>query len=95
MLRRVRPIAWSWYQRAVASCCKRVGADAGLAGDEPVFGVAVVFGGGLGAVEVGGGADVRYVVAAAVEGVVDGEEMLGGEVVDPVGSGWARRSGLR
>ena len=63
---------------------ERVGADAGLAGDEPVFGVAVVFGGGLGAVKMGGGADVGDVVAAAMEGVVDGKEVLCGEVVDPL-----------
>ena len=40
--------------------------------------------GGLGAVKVGGSADVGHVVAAAVEGVVDGEEVFGGEVVDPI-----------
>ncbi len=62
---------------------KRIGADAGLAGDEPVIGVAIVFGGGLGSVEVGGGADVGDVVAASVERVVDGQEVLSGEIVDP------------
>ncbi len=61
-----------------------IGADAGFAGHEPVFGVAVVFGGDFGAVDVDDGADVGDVVAAAVEGVVDGEKMLGGEVVDPL-----------
>ncbi len=77
---------------------KRVGADAGLAGDEPVFGVAIVFGGGLGAVKVGGGADVGHVVAAAVEGVVDGKEVFCGEVIDPAdlegfaGAGFDERS---
>ena len=60
-----------------------VGAGAGGAGDEPVFGVAVVFAGGFGAVEVDAGADVGDVVAAAVQGVVDGQEVLGGELVDP------------
>ncbi len=58
-------------------------AGAGGAGDEPVLGVAVVLGGGFGAVEVDAGADVGEVVAAAVEGEVDGQEVLGGEVVDP------------
>ena len=61
-----------------------VGAGAGFAGDEPVFGVAVVVGGSL--------APWRWVMvrtsgmsaAAAVEGVVDGQEVLGGEVVDPL-----------
>ncbi len=62
---------------------KRVGAGAGVAGGEPVLGVAVVFGGGLGAVQMGGGADLGDAGAAAVERAVDGEEVFGGQVVDP------------
>jgi hypothetical protein len=58
-------------------------AGAGFAGGEPVFGVAVVFRGDLGAVHVGDGADFRDVGSAAVQGVVDGEKVFGGEVVDP------------
>jgi hypothetical protein len=60
-----------------------VGAGARLAGGEPVFWVAVVGRRDLGAVEVGDGADVGDVGAAAVEGVVDGEEVCCGKVVDP------------
>src|ERR1700722_19125957 len=60
-----------------------VGAGARVAGGEPVLGVAVVGRRDLGAVEVGDGADVGDVGAAAVEGVVDGEEVPCGEVVDP------------
>jgi hypothetical protein len=62
---------------------KGIGADAGLAGDEPVVGLAVVFGGGSAAVEMDAGADVGDVAAAAVEGVVNGKEVLGGETIDP------------
>ena len=40
---------------------ERVGAGAGFTGDEPVFGVAVVFGGDLGAVKMGDGADLGEV----------------------------------
>jgi hypothetical protein len=59
-------------------------ADAGFAGNEPVFGVSIVFGGDLGTVDVDDGADVGDVVTAAVEGVVDGEKVLRGKVVDPL-----------
>jgi len=62
---------------------ERVSTDAGLAGDKPIFGVTVVFGGGPGAVKVSGGADIGHVVATAMKGVVDGQEVFGGEVVDP------------
>jgi hypothetical protein len=71
----------------IPECCgvllKRVGADARVTGGKPVFGVAVVFGGGLGSMEVCGGADVGDAGATAMEGVVDGEEVFRGEVVDP------------
>jgi len=60
-----------------------VGADARFAGDEPVFGISVVFRGDLGAVDVDAGANVGDVAAGAVEGVVYREEMLRREVVDP------------
>jgi hypothetical protein len=59
-------------------------ADAAFARDEPVVGVAIVFGGSFGSVDVGDGADVGHVAAAAVKGVVDGKEVLCGEVVDPL-----------
>ena len=62
---------------------ERVGAGAGLARDEPVFRIAVVFGGGLRAVEVGDGSDVGDVGTASVKGMVDREEVFRGEVVDP------------
>jgi hypothetical protein len=60
-----------------------VGAGAGFARREPVLGVAIVGGGNLGAVEVGDGADLGDVGAAAVEAVVDGEEVFYREVVNP------------
>ena len=59
----------------------------GFAGGVPVFGVAVVFGGDAGAVDMDDGADVGHAGATAMQGVVDGEEMLGGEVVDPLDVG--------
>jgi hypothetical protein len=59
-------------------------ADAAFARDEPVVGVAVIIGGNFGSVNVGDGADIGDIVAAAVEGVVDGKEVLCGEVVDPL-----------
>ena len=58
--------------------------DFGVAGGEPVFGVAVALGARLGAMDVDDGTDLGDVLAGAVQGVVDGEEVLGGEVVDPV-----------
>jgi hypothetical protein len=60
-----------------------IGGDVGFAGDEPVFREAIVFGGGAAAVEMDARADVGDVMTAAVERVIDGKEVLGGEVVDP------------
>ena len=62
---------------------KGIGADTGFAGDEPVIGLAVVFGGGSAAVEMDTGADGGDVAAAAMEGVINGEEVLGGELIAP------------
>jgi hypothetical protein len=79
-----------------------VAAGVGGAGDEPVFGVAVVLGGSLGAVEMDTGSDLGEIAAAAVEGEIDGKEVPGGEVVDPLdleglaGAGfdeWGERGG--
>jgi hypothetical protein len=61
-----------------------VEAGSAFAGDEPVGGIAVGFGGDASAVDVGDGADVGDVVSAAVEAVVDGEKVCGGKVVDPL-----------
>ena len=58
---------------------ERVYADAGLSRDEPVFRLAVVFGRILSAVHVDAGAYFRDVTAAAMEGVVDGKEVPGGQ----------------
>ncbi len=63
---------------------ERIDAGSALTGDEPVGGVAVGFGGDASAVDVGDGADVGDVVAAAVEAVVDGQKVRGGKVVDPL-----------
>ena len=46
---------------------ERIGADARLAADEPVFWMAIVFGGGAAAVEVDAGADIGDVATAAVK----------------------------
>jgi hypothetical protein len=43
---------------------------------------------------VDGGADVGDVAPAAVEGVVDGEEVLGGKVIDPLDLDGVTASGL-
>ncbi len=61
-----------------------IDAGAALARNEPVGGVAVGFGGDASAVDVGGGANVGDIVAAAMEAVVDGKKVGGGEVVDPL-----------
>jgi len=73
---------------------ERVEGGAGLAGDIPVFGLAVVLGRGAGAVDVDAGADVRNVMAATVKAVVDGEEVLGGKLVDPLDVEWLVGAGL-
>ena len=54
-----------------------------MAWGKPVLGVAVVFGWDFGTVDVGDGADLGNVPAATVEGVVDGEEVFCGKVIDP------------
>ncbi len=53
-----------------------VEAGSAFAGDEPVGGVAVGFGGDASTVDVGDGADVGDIVAAAVEAVIDGAESV-------------------
>ncbi len=69
---------------------ERVGADAGLSRDEPIFWMAVVFGRILSAVQMHAGAYFGDVATAAVEGVVDGEEVPDGEGVHPLdGKGMA------
>ena len=59
-------------------------ADTALPRDEPIFGVAVIFGGDLCSVNVGDGADLGDVATAAVKGVIDGEEVGGGEIIEPL-----------
>ncbi len=57
--------------------------DGGLAGRVPGVGIAVAGGGGFGAVEVDDGADFGLVGFGSVDGVIDGQEMLGGKFVGP------------
>jgi hypothetical protein len=63
---------------------ERVSADAGFAGDEPVVWRAVVFGRRVAAVKVDAGTHLGEITPAAVERVVDGQEVLGGKTVDPL-----------
>jgi hypothetical protein len=62
---------------------QRIVTSSALSGRKPVFGVAIVFGGNLRAVEVSDGANIWNIGAATVERVIDGKEMFGGEIVDP------------
>jgi len=57
--------------------------DGGLAGDVPVVGVAVTIGRSLGTVEMDDGSDLGLVGLRAVDAVIDGQEMLRGELVGP------------
>jgi hypothetical protein len=69
-------------------------ASEALAGDEPVIGVAVVFRGDGGTVDVDNGTDVGNVSAAAVEAVVNGQEVLVRELIDPLDVEWLLGMGL-
>ena len=74
---------------------ERIVADAGFAGDEPVFGVAVVLRAGLGAVKW---VTVRTSGTSWPQPWREwsmGRKCFGGEVVDPLDLRGARRCGLR
>jgi len=57
---------------------------AALAGDEPVFRIAIVFGWDARSVYVDNGAYIWNILAAAVERVIDGKEVLCRQVVYPL-----------
>ena len=69
---------------------KRIGAEAGLSRYIPIFGLTVFFRGVFSTVQVDAGTDFGDVSTAAMERVVNGKEMLGGERIHPLdGQGMA------
>ncbi len=74
---------------------ERVGAGAGLAGEEPVCGKAVVFGGDAGAVEMGDGADVGDVVPQPCREWSMGRKCWWGSwLTHSIWSGWLVRASM-
>ena len=73
---------------------ERIVACPALARNEPVFRIAIVFRWNFGAVQMGDGAYFGHIFAAAVERVVDRQEVARGKVVDPLNIEWLTPAGF-